>query len=350
MKKLVIILLILSALGIAGFYMSLTIVNDGEIAFIKTKFRPYAEYPPGTYYFPEKILFYDPKAFVRHDLSDKSFNVSIPIAFGLPELGVFKGKKANKLEYKLALKYQMTRDQQKGALLKGAASLSQFETSFKKAFEAWLQSRDRHIVESLLRDRLGTSQSIAMDEIFSLTTEKLYQEIMGQYKNGEITIQIDQITHSRTDSLDLNTYLDRYQKAREYDKERLAKELEQQKVTLSEQSRIKKEERKRQAVWDLEKERVKHRIEELKMYGQLFKEYPEALNYLYLERLSDKVNILVAPKDTKSLFAPLFPDRMKTFSNPPKTDVQKPKDKKKVQPAKKPTKKKAKQEKPDENS
>mgnify|MGYP000547224355 CR=1 FL=1 len=311
MKKLVIILIILSGLGIAGFYMSYTIVNDGETAFIKTKFRPYAEYPSGTYYFPEKILFYAPKAFVRHDLHDKSFNISVPITFDLPKLRLFKEKEADKVEYKLALKYQMNRNYQKAALLEGATSLSQFETSFKKTFEGWLQNRDRHIVESLIRSRLSENQSIDIDEIFNLTTEKLYQEIMGQYKNEEITVQMDQITHSRTDSLDLNTYLDRYQKAREYDKERFAKELEEQKVTLSEEAKYKKEELKRQAVWNLEKEKVKHHVEQLKMYGQLFKEYPEALNYLYLKKLSDKVNILVAPKDTKSLFAPLFPSKLR---------------------------------------
>ncbi len=343
MKKLVIILVILSGLGITGFYMSLTIVNDGEIAFIKTKFRSYDEYHPGTYYFPEKILFYDPKAFVRHNIGDKTFNVSISIDFDLPKTEMFKAKESDKISYILALKYKMDKKHQKAALLKGSTSMTSYEQTFMKSLKSWLVSRDRHIVGTLIRKRLKGNQSINMDEIFNLATEKLYQEITGQYKNGEIIIQIDQITHSRTDSLDLNTYLDRYQKAREYDKERLERELEKQKVTLLEQSKYKKEEIKRQAVWDLEKKKVEHHIEQLKMYGKLFKEYPEALNYLYLKKLSDKVNILVAPKDTKSLFAPLFPDSMKTFSDLTVPDVQKPEAvKKKV---KKPSNKTAKRQK-----
>ncbi|MDH5680913.1 MAG: hypothetical protein OEZ36_04980, partial [Spirochaetota bacterium] len=285
------IIVILAAIGGVGAYFSHTVIGDGEIAYIRTKFRAFKRYhSPGHYFFPEKLLFYDDRAFTRYNIDKTMTELSIPLSVTLPSLTLFSDKGNNTVTYTLALSYRLSEAFQ-ASLIK-----SDKITGFNDSFKEWISSRDQGILLGKITARLSSEESVPVNDLMKQASQELYEEITRKYPTKDLELNKDQITHSIKTLPNLELYGQRYREAKKLDKDL----INQQAIAIKESTKQKNR-------WDNERMKVTRDIERLKLYGKLFKEYPEALNYLYLQKLSDKVSIVVSPKDTRSIFAPLVP-------------------------------------------
>lgn len=287
-----IFILIIGGLAGAGLYFSRVVISKGDNVYIKTAFRPMEKYTQeGTYFFPEKLIFWNKESFTlfRPEI-EKEYNTII--TFSLPELPQFKDKTAYELSYELRVNYKISNEKQVELFKENKYK------SFIDTFQNWLNSRDQHLVLEKLLAALNEKKSFDLEPILESAKKELYQEIQKKYQGESIVLTESQISHSLKKVPNFEMYFERYEIAKKHDQEKLKLKSKEEKESMESQ-----------AVWNSEKRKIEQNIEELKMYGKLFKEYPEALNYLYLQKLSDRVNIIVAPKDTKSLFAPLFPNK-----------------------------------------
>ncbi len=65
--------------------------------------------------------------------------------------------------------------------------------------------------------------------------------------------------------------------------------------------RYKKEKLKARAELEAQLDRTKSEVEQLREYGKLIAEYPDILKYLYIKKLSDKVEVVVLPEGKDGL-------------------------------------------------
>lgn len=286
-----IFLLIIAGLAGTGLYFSRVVISKGDNVYIKTAFRPMEKYETeGTYFFPEKLIFWNKDSFTmfKPELA-KEYKKDIKIT--LPAIPQFNDKPSYEIVYELSVNYTISNKKQ----------LELFKDnkykSYVESFQNWLDSRDKHLVFQKVLLEINNKSLSNLDPIFEQARKELFDEIQKKYQGENIELTEGKISHSTKEAPSFELYLNRYEEAKKHDQEKLKLKSKEDKEKLESE-----------AVWNAEKRKIEQHIERLQMYGKLFKEYPEALNYLYLQKLSDRVNIIVAPKDTKSIFAPLLPN------------------------------------------
>ncbi len=303
MKKLIIILILLVLISGVITYFSYTVINEGEVYYIKTKFRPYELYSTsGIYFFPEKILFYDEKAFIQHKLFSDPIELTIPIRISLENFPILKDEQNYTIRYRLSIAYKIDIKFQQSVIRNGK-TITQMDKSIKNS----IKNRAKALFLNEIQNNLNSEDKISLENLFNTVSHKLSKNITDKFLN-QIKIIPNKITHTLVDSPDLELYKIHYQQSKKLNQEMLAIKSSTEKESIKEK-----------AEWEKKKQVILRDIEKLTMYGKLFKEYPESLNYLYLNKLGEKINILVTPKDAKSLFEPFFkPQENKQIQAPPK--------------------------------
>lgn len=309
MKKrscVIIILVFIITIGGLSVYISNETIDKDSIVFIKTIFSPIKKYDQeGIYFFPEKLLFFDLDAFVRYEISSIPIHLSIPTEIILP-LPMKLNNDTFKIKYTLSVTYQLTVDYQAKLLRENNQHTKSSEKKpidkIKNDFKNWISMRDQDIILRYIETQLRKKKPIQLDYIFEQSKQTLFKE--NKKKQTEKELILTEITHSIKSIPSIERYEERYHQEKKLEKERLVLKAK----SIKEEDDIK-------ASWNKEKKKVEKEIEMLKLYGKLFQEYPETLNYLYLKKLANKVNIIMAPTDSKiysKIFEPLFPrDRQK---------------------------------------
>ncbi len=315
MKKFICILILLIILcgGITGAYLSYVLVEPWDIVFIKTKFRSYKQYNEGKYFFPERLMFWEPKAFVIFKVYTNSITTTNNITINLPPISLINSiqkklglkKDSLKIKYFISLTYKLSIDYQGRRILKDYSSIAEFRSYFKE----WLSKKSKNLANQYLLLHLDKNNTIEIKDILKELDNLLIKEIENKYSSKDIIISKDKAIHYLSQSTDLNHYFSLYRQAKTFEKDFLVQQLDH----------IKSKE-KEIALVDIEKQTEKQKskieVEQLKLYGELFKKYPQLLNYLYLKKLSDNVKIIVVPKDSKNIFSPfvLSNSAKKTFN------------------------------------
>ncbi len=394
--KLFIFLIVIAILGAIGLYFSYETVDEGPITYIKTKFRSLRQYESGTYIFPEKLMFWE--KFEKYEINDqKVMLLTLDMEIALPPLTKdqklleklnirnedFNIKYSLSFSYKLPVDYQLELINQKS---------NEKNEKFDETFKQYINTVDKGIIISELEKLLHKSQLFAkknqalkqsrakkeklskklklketgqpkeaipaqdlnqprnqeaiqelnfpleLKRIFQYADQAIIKEIVKRYPQKKMTITGNQKIHSLTE-ISISSFEKYLQKKQELKKlEELDNKFkDQERQFLLKKSQYEAEIKNLQ---NKEKLKIESEIEKLKMYGKLFKEYPETLNYLYLNKLSDKINILVSPKDAKSFFAPFLPPKKKKIEQLLPKKKEKGSDKVDIKPEAKPSDKK----------
>ncbi len=282
MKKLIIIIVLLIAAAGTAFYFGWVKVGPDVIGVAHSTITGTIDYPVKSgriYWFWQKLV---PKTFYLYTVQKKPAAVKTKITASLPKSEKLKDYGRFDLEIDVKVQYRIDFEAARGLLDSGILS------NFHDYFADNISTRADEIMSSFIIEGLARYTDNIENfnyQVFDLLDRELENDIseyssfynLKDVRVSVVFIEVPQIESYVNAIKSYSKYMENFYALKEEEMRMDSEYLKKYKAVEFELGRLRK-------------------------YGELISEYPDILKFLYIEKLSEKIEVVVLPQDEKTGF------------------------------------------------
>jgi len=276
MKKFIIILIILIIISGTGLYFGWVSINPGYYGIAFSSITGIENYPLEAgkfYWFWQKLI---PKHFKVYLIKNTptvinfSFSATLPGSEDLKDFGNFNIGIDGKIKY--------TIDYKAATILISKGIIEEQENYFKNLLQNSIQHSVSNFILEIFEEFNSGNKQIDYSVLERLK-EKIKKDIIGELSTyGIHNFKLD-ISYNSIPQIDIYT-----------------RALQLYVNYINELYQSKEEELKRKAEATIKYEKDKAELKHLEDIGILVEKYPNLLKYMYIEKLGDKIHVVVLPE------------------------------------------------------
>jgi len=253
-------------------------VNQEHRAVVWTKFSGLKEklYTSGLYFFPERAVpgYFKAKFYpVMESPLTEMIEIDLPMRNELIHIGSFF------IKYRIKLTFGFTEK-----ALKDLFSDDSYEQEKKKIRTSLLESEKTYLMTRVIHNILRETQELTADKLFKALNEFTITYLRTHHKNVLSHISV---SYHPVHFPDIELYKKHAAAFAVYFEQQAAEYIRKM-------AQLKYEKRYNAAVTEME-------IDRLKKYAELFKKDKNILNYLFLQKISDKIQLAIIPSGNAGL-------------------------------------------------
>jgi len=300
MKKVILWFIILIILAGVGFYFGWVNVNPGTFCVAHSTLTGTIDYPLESghiYWFWQKLI---PKSFQVFTIQKNFYTATVDSSFPLPGSNLLSEYGNFELKLRLETRYKVD--------FEGALEL--FNNGILDDIEYYIKNEIGAVLDETVSDFMVEELSVYASaeknynyRILENLKENLIQNVQNRMKGynlKEVTVNLSFISVPQ-----LQVYL-----------EALRKYLDQ----IQTMATLKQEELKQYSQYNIQEKEREIELERLREYGELIREYPEILKYLYIQKFGERAEVIVIPQDEQTG----YPRMLEPFTEKPEMWLQKP--------------------------
>ena len=282
MKTAIIIIVLLIAAAGTAFYFGWVKVEPDEIGLAHSTITGTIDYPVESgriYWFWQKLV---PKTFYLYTVQKKSATTETKITASLPKSDKLIDYGRFDLEIDIRVQYRIDFEAARGLLDNGIL------INFHNFFTDSISTRANEIMSSFIIQGLaGYADYIEYFDyhVFDLLDREIENDILeysSNYNLKDVHVSVVFIEVPQVE-----TYVSAIKSYSKYMENFFAIKEEEMRID-SEQLKKRKEE--------------EFELDRLRKYGELISEYPDILKFMYIEKLSEKIEVIVLPQNEKTGF------------------------------------------------
>jgi len=300
MKKAILWFIVLIIIAGVGFYFGWVNVKPGTFCLAHSTLTGTIGYPLKSghiYWFWQKLI---PKSFQVYTLQKSFYTTSVDSSFALPGSDMLSEYGNFELAFKLEARYKID-----------------FEAASKMVNSGIIENFQKYIEDDIDVVANETVSSFMTDELSGyLSSKKNFDYLILKNLKDKLTRNVrNSLEEHNFKEVNINLTFTRVPQLEIYF-EALRKYL----YNMQTLALLKEEELKEYSQYSIQEKEREIELEKLRRYGELIREYPEILKYLYIQKFGERAEVIVIPQDEKTG----FPSMLESLIEKPEAWLQKP--------------------------